>query len=234
MTPWELVMLPYEVLSMWRRQSREMREKNAEKQRWQTVLDALPEPQRTFADLERWIEKPEPTWAPTWEKLSWRIPVDLDQLVRSGQAAYTEESLAPVLEALRTHRPDLVEWFLNDYLHGRANPPQLKPYWVSWHHNPEDGPFNLKSPWWSSGVQGNRELIHAAVRAYSEEDAKRKVLESYDWVQKKFRSRGGFGLPFVSWSSFDLGLIEWEICGERPSDWSPWAEEFPHRDDMEW
>jgi hypothetical protein len=59
----------------------------------------------------------------------------------------------------------------------------VTPFWLSWYAHPDDGPFELHSPWWVSGFtmeEVERSTIVAAVRAVDEEDAWEIVRASYD------------------------------------------------------
>jgi len=62
----------------------------------------------------------------------------------------------------------------------------LRGYWLSWYHDPEDGPFELHTPWWISGYTVDVELHHqkevvvAAVQAESVDDAWNVVRAAYD------------------------------------------------------
>jgi hypothetical protein len=92
----------------------------------------------------------------------------------------------------------------------------VKPYWLSWWMVPENGEFELHSPWWISGSRGSDDAasICAAVRAESEEAAKGIVVAAHD-------------LPPP------LG-IEWRFCEEMPEHWTPFRDRFLRAAWMQW
>jgi hypothetical protein len=56
-------------------------------------------------------------------------------------------------------------------------------FWLSWYHDPENGEFELHSPWWTSGytmTDPPKSTIVAAVRAEDEDAAWAVVRASYD------------------------------------------------------
>lgn len=94
----------------------------------------------------------------------------------------------------------------------------MNKYWLSWYHSYEDnGDFELHSPWWISGSAGagDLETICAAVKADSEEEAKRIIQNCYDTPQ-----------------IFDVS--DWRFCDEENDDWSPFTSRFPKAPWMIW
>jgi len=91
-------------------------------------------------------------------------------------------------------------------------------WWISWYHHPDDGPFELHTPWWVSGFtieEPQRETIVAAVMAEDEEDAWKVVRASYDTSPTRLEQR------FC------------DALGDR----EPWSAEggrFPRADWMQW
>jgi hypothetical protein len=54
-------------------------------------------------------------------------------------------------------------------------------WWLSWYHDPEDGPFEYHGPWWVSGYDmEGRTIVVAAVPAPNEDAAWDIVQLSYD------------------------------------------------------
>jgi hypothetical protein len=65
-------------------------------------------------------------------------------------------------------------------------------YWISWYHNPEDGPFELHTPWWISGYtmgDPEKQTIVGGIRAESEEAAYEAVRASYDTPPTELEER---------------------------------------------
>jgi len=88
-------------------------------------------------------------------------------------------------------------------------------WWISWYAHPEDGPFELHTPWWVSGFtmeDPSRDTIVAAVQAESEEDAWDVVLMSYDEVPTQLEKR---------------------FC-DPLGDKEPFSDRFPRADWMQW
>ena len=91
----------------------------------------------------------------------------------------------------------------------------MKNFWLSWYCPPElMGRFELRWPWWVTGYRDDAEIICAAVRAESEEEAKRIILEAHDEP-----------LPTD---------LEWRFVTEAYDDWSPFNDRFPREDWMQW
>jgi hypothetical protein len=89
----------------------------------------------------------------------------------------------------------------------------LKNFWVSWVALPEQGEFELHSPWWYTGWSETGKSICAAVKATDADAARIMVFESYDKP------------PFK---------IDWRFVEERPDDWSPFSDRFPRAEWMKW
>lgn len=96
----------------------------------------------------------------------------------------------------------------------------MNAYWLSWYHFPEDGDFEIHSPWWISGwimVYENDEMIEvptivAAVKADSEDAAWDFIQNSYDYPPED---------------------IERRFCEELTRE-SPFTDRFPKADWMVW
>jgi hypothetical protein len=91
-------------------------------------------------------------------------------------------------------------------------------YWLSWYHHPDDGEFELHTPWWVSGFtmsEPQRDTIVAAVQAANEETAWAKVRAAYDTPPTRLEER---------------------FCDELEGTYAqePWTERFPHADWMQW
>jgi len=84
-------------------------------------------------------------------------------------------------------------------------------WWISWEAT--DLAFEIHTPWWTSGVSDNADMICAAVFAETEEDAKRYVINSHDNPPSD---------------------LKWRFCFEKPKDWQPFSGRFPRRDWMKW
>jgi len=94
-------------------------------------------------------------------------------------------------------------------------------WWISWYHHPDDGSFELHSPWWITGYtiqEGyHRHTIVAAVMAECEDDAWDKIRDAYDAdpvnLEERFcdELKEGKSLP-------------WEHAGTRfeLADWMQW------------
>lgn len=90
----------------------------------------------------------------------------------------------------------------------------LKNFWVSWFATPEQGEFEIHSPWWFSGTRlDGASTVVAAVKATDADAARIMVFESYDRP------------PFK---------LDWRFVEERPDDWSPFSDRFPRADWMKW
>jgi len=91
----------------------------------------------------------------------------------------------------------------------------MESYWISWYHHPDDGPFELHTPWWVSGFtmeEIQRDTIVAAVQAESVEAAWEVIHQSYDTRPTR---------------------IETRFC-EPLGDREPFSERFPRGDWMKW
>jgi hypothetical protein len=101
----------------------------------------------------------------------------------------------------------------------------MNAYWISWYHHPDDGEFELHTPWWISGTtmeETMRPTIVAAVQAPSEEAAWEVIHQSYDTPPTRIETR------------FCNQLEDRE---QQPSARQPWTPEdgrFPRADWMQW
>lgn len=102
----------------------------------------------------------------------------------------------------------------------------MKAWWISWYHHPDDGPFELHTPWWISGFtmeEPARDTIVAAVQAEDEANAWDVVNEAYDARPARLERR------FCD---------ELEDREQQPSAREPWSTpengRFPRADWMEW
>jgi hypothetical protein len=91
-------------------------------------------------------------------------------------------------------------------------------YWLSWYHHPDDGEFELHSPWWVSGFtmsEPQRDTIVAAVQAANEETAWAIVRAAYDTTPTRLEER---------------------FCDQLDEKYAqePWTERFPRADWMQW
>lgn len=91
----------------------------------------------------------------------------------------------------------------------------MKNFWISW-YSPNE-PFTLHSPWWISGCTEDSDgeqfdIICAAVKADSEEDAKELIRACYDEYQD----------------------INFRFASLKSDDWVPFCDRFPKGDWMEW
>ncbi len=100
-----------------------------------------------------------------------------------------------------------------------------KNYWVGWYCPVSKmGKFELHSPWWISGEtmeddEGNfAYTICSAVKAENEDQAKLKIIMSFDADQ-------------IKWASTS---IEWRFVTEQPDDWSPYCDRFQKADWIQW
>ncbi len=91
-------------------------------------------------------------------------------------------------------------------------------FWVSWYGYRGVG-FCLDSPWWISGSRQDpqdeereQNIICAAVRADSEEEAMSLIVKAHDKP--------------VS--------IDWRFCAAQKPDWSPFNSRFRRADWMKW
>jgi len=97
--------------------------------------------------------------------------------------------------------------------------PEKKPqtkysYWVSWFHL-DAVSFEYDGPWWVTGVDSQeRSLICAAVRAESEDAARRLVLATYMEPLEK--------------------ALEWRFVHAKSDDWNPFSPRFPPAEWMKW
>jgi hypothetical protein len=101
----------------------------------------------------------------------------------------------------------------------------MNAYWISWYHHPDDGPFELHTPWWVSGCtleEVQRDTIVGAVQADSEDDAWQVVYESYDTPPTRIEPRF-------------CDKLDDEAKGVSARE--PWTEvdgRFPRADWMQW
>ena len=77
-----------------------------------------------------------------------------------------------------------------------------------------NGPFTLKSPWWTDGVTEDGEIeIRAALQAESVVDARDQIYSAYDiWPDE---------IVFTS-------------AVEMPENWVPYSSNYGHSTWMEW
>jgi hypothetical protein len=89
------------------------------------------------------------------------------------------------------------------------------PFWVSWYHRPDYGPFELHAPWWTSGgrLDDGADTICAAVMATDRTAARAVILDSYDTRPAE---------------------IEWRFTTPQESGWSPFCDRFERADWMTW
>jgi len=99
-------------------------------------------------------------------------------------------------------------------------------WWISWYHHPDDGEFELHTPWWVSGytleLGAQRSVIVASVPARSEEAAWAAVEASYDTAPARLERR--FCDPL-------------EDREQQPNVHRPWSSDggrFPRADWMQW
>jgi len=90
-------------------------------------------------------------------------------------------------------------------------------FWLSWYHRPDDGVFEIHSPWWVSGYAYDNEgnelpTIVAAVKADSEDEAWQFVNLSYDNPPDSIDAR---------------------FCDEMKKS-SPFSDRFPRAEWMQW
>jgi hypothetical protein len=90
----------------------------------------------------------------------------------------------------------------------------MKNFWISWQHRSEFGEFELHFPWWISGTGDGYSNLCAAVKAESEEAAKKIICEHCYDVSPTY--------------------IEFRFCEERPADWNPFCDRFQRADWMKW
>lgn len=86
-------------------------------------------------------------------------------------------------------------------------------YWLSWYG--ASVAFTYNGPWWIAGHRGfdNAPYFNAAVRAHSEEEAKRVICMAHD----------------------EPVLIAWRFCELCPADWTPFdSRRFPKAGWMQW
>jgi hypothetical protein len=90
-------------------------------------------------------------------------------------------------------------------------------FWVSWYSPDELGSWELHSPWWVSGWAVTEtedvQTICAAIKAKDEDDARTRVLASYDKPP---------------------ATVAWRFVEERPADWTPFNDRFLKADWMVW
>jgi hypothetical protein len=87
-------------------------------------------------------------------------------------------------------------------------------YWVSWYNKEPLKTFEPHSPWWISGYDSDdNEIIVAAIRAESENEAWEVVNCSYDDTNPLFVKR------FIT---------------EQSDDWVPFCDRFPKSPWMDW
>lgn len=91
----------------------------------------------------------------------------------------------------------------------------MRQYWLSW-ISPSDlwGKFELHQPWWVSGYDSDdNQTICAAIRAYTEKEAKKIVMECYDACPP----------PII-----------WRFVNEMGANWSPFNSRFRRAKWMRW
>ena len=87
-------------------------------------------------------------------------------------------------------------------------------FWVSWYApKAEFVQFEWHGPWWISGEDfADRYTVCAAVSAVSEVAARRAIVAAYDTPRE----------------------LEFRFVSNRPDDWEPYTDRFPHADWMTW
>lgn len=90
-----------------------------------------------------------------------------------------------------------------------------KNWWVSW-YDTRYGKWEYHGPWWVSGERcdDGAKTICAAVRAPTEEAAKRIIMDSHDAPKP--------------------GNLEWRFIEEQASDWNPYNDRFRKAGWMKW
>lgn len=87
-------------------------------------------------------------------------------------------------------------------------------FWISWFHKKEFSPFELHTPWWVSGYDGDgSETVCAALIADDDEKAREMIYACYD---------------------VRPDVIEWRFCHSKEEDWSPFCDRFPRAGWMKW
>lgn len=94
------------------------------------------------------------------------------------------------------------------------------PFWVSWEHHAELGPFVLRTPWWASGQTFRGGAVYtnicAAVAAMDVEHAKQVIMSSFDD-------------PLASDTQ-----VEWRFVEAKTEGWVPFSDRFRRAEWMEW
>lgn len=92
-------------------------------------------------------------------------------------------------------------------------------FWISWFATTADVSFELHSPWWVSGERqhpqdedDSQDIICAAVRADTEEEAMALVVAAHDKPVE----------------------LEWRFCELQKPDWSPFNSRFRQAGWMKW
>jgi len=91
-------------------------------------------------------------------------------------------------------------------------PPRIS-FWVSWVHNLSYGNFSLRSPWWTTKLDGKCCDIYAALKAYNELEIKELISNCYT--------------PALQ--SFELRFIK-----PQPKNWTPFRDHYQWKPWMEW
>ena len=87
-------------------------------------------------------------------------------------------------------------------------------YWVSWYHNHYAmGEFEMARPWWATGYAGEFVTVVAAVKANTEDEAKKAIINAYDDPPR---------------------FLTWRFAEKRPDDWEPFCDRFQRASWMEW
>ena len=90
----------------------------------------------------------------------------------------------------------------------------MNKFWLSWYHTEDMGPFELRSPWWVTGLRPeDAVMICAAITAENFIEAEKLIKASYDTPPDE---------------------IEWRIVVQHDKHWSPFCDRFPRRDWMQW
>lgn len=88
-------------------------------------------------------------------------------------------------------------------------------WWISWYHEEHFTAFELCSPWWLTGrrCSDGSQTVCAAIKAESENEAKRLIYKVYDIKPSE---------------------IEFRFVNARPTSWNPFTERFERQDWMVW
>lgn len=86
-------------------------------------------------------------------------------------------------------------------------------FWVSWYWTKKMGDFTLFCPWWIMGTRGEDDhIVHAAVPAETEDEARNVVRLAYDKAPRS---------------------VEWRSCNEGDTP-EPYSERRPKAKWMKW